>query len=148
MFVHRRVLWPSNFMIFIMWWTEELYSQHPSQIGDQGTYKDPRNQLVPYWELCIEMRDCHYKTSPIGYSGKGSTVGWYKVLWFFYLELLVLIIVDSWEWWPYNHPVGFLSCRFSPFVYKSLCQFNFRCIFSLIDDLFMLLCTLHVNLIN
>ena len=29
-FVHRRILWPRSFVIFIMWWTEELYSQHPS----------------------------------------------------------------------------------------------------------------------
>ena len=26
------------------------------------------------------MRDYHYKTSPIRYWGKGSIVGWYKVL--------------------------------------------------------------------
>ena len=41
-FVHHRVLWPSNFMIFIVWWTEELCSQHPSQVGDQAAYWDPR----------------------------------------------------------------------------------------------------------
>ena len=34
-----------------------------------------------YWK----MRDCHYRTSPIIYWGKGSIVGWYKVLWFLYL---------------------------------------------------------------
>ena len=27
-FVHLRVLWPRSFMIFIMWWTKELCSQH------------------------------------------------------------------------------------------------------------------------
>ena len=43
------------------------------------------NWLVTYWELCIEMRDYHYRTSLIGYWGKGSTVGWYKVLRFLYL---------------------------------------------------------------
>ena len=43
------------------------------------------NWLVKYWELCIEKRDCHYKTSLIGYWGKGSIVGWYKVLGFLYL---------------------------------------------------------------
>ena len=32
-----------------------------------------------YWESCIKRRDCYYRTSPIGYWGKGSTVGWYKV---------------------------------------------------------------------
>ena len=36
--------------------------------------------LVTYWEPCIKKRDCHYRISPIGYWGKGSTVGWYKVL--------------------------------------------------------------------
>ena len=33
-FVQRRVLWPSNFMIFIVWWTDELCSQHYSVIAD------------------------------------------------------------------------------------------------------------------
>ena len=33
----------------------------------------------------IKRRNCHYKTNPIGYWGKGSTVGWYKVLGFLYL---------------------------------------------------------------
>ena len=41
--------------------------------------------LVTYWELCIKRIDCHYRIGPIGYWGKGSIVGWYKVLGFFYL---------------------------------------------------------------
>ena len=45
-------------------------------------------------------------------------------------------------------PVGFLLCRFFPFVSKSLCQFNFRCIISLIGDLFVLPRILYANLIN
>ena len=56
------------------------------------------NWLVMYWELCSERRDCYYRTSSIRYWGKGSTVGWYKVLEFLYLYPLVVIIVDSWEW--------------------------------------------------
>ena len=43
------------------------------------------NWLVIYWEPCIEIRGCHYRISPIGYWGKGSTIGWYKVLRFLYL---------------------------------------------------------------
>ena len=43
------------------------------------------NWLVTYWELCNERRDCHYRTSPIRYWNKGSTVGWYKLLRFLYL---------------------------------------------------------------
>ena len=35
-FVHRRVLWPSIFSIFIMWWTGEFCSQQPSLVGDQS----------------------------------------------------------------------------------------------------------------
>ena len=42
-------------------------------------YWDPCNWLVTYWELCIQRRDCHYRTSPIGYWGKSSIVGWFKV---------------------------------------------------------------------
>ena len=54
-FVHLRVLWPRSFMIFIVWWIEELCSQHLSQVGDQVTYWDPCIYcLVTYWESCIE----------------------------------------------------------------------------------------------
>ena len=42
MFIHLRVLWPRSFMIFIVWWTEELFSQHFSQVGDQVAYWDLR----------------------------------------------------------------------------------------------------------
>ena len=67
-FVHLRVLWPRNFLNFIVWWTEELCSQHFSQVGGQVVYWDPRIYwLVMYWESCIERRDCNYRTSPIGY---------------------------------------------------------------------------------
>ena len=43
------------------------------------------NWLVTYWEPSIERRYCHYRTNSIGYWGKGSTVGWYKLLGFLYL---------------------------------------------------------------
>ena len=33
----------------------------------------------------LKRRECYYRTSPTGYWGKGSTVGWYKVLGFLYL---------------------------------------------------------------
>ena len=36
-------------------------------------YWDPRNWLVTYLGA---MHHYHYRTSPIGYRGKGSTVGW------------------------------------------------------------------------
>ena len=56
------------------------------------------NWLVTYWEPYIKRKDCHYRTSPIGYWGKGSTIGWYKILGFLYLQPLVVIIVNSREW--------------------------------------------------
>ena len=43
------------------------------------------NWLVMFWEPCNKRGDCCYITSLIGYWGKGSIVGWYKVLGFFYL---------------------------------------------------------------
>ena len=55
------------------------------QLVIEVAYWDPHNWLGMYWEPCITRRDCHYRTSPIGYWGKGSTVGWYKVLGFLYL---------------------------------------------------------------
>ena len=48
-------------------------------------YQDPHNWFITYWEPCIKRRNCHYRTNPIGYCGKGSTVGQYKVLRFLYL---------------------------------------------------------------
>ena len=48
------------------------------------------NWLVMYWEPCIKRRDCHYRTSLIGYLSKGSTVSWYKVLGFLYSEVVTL----------------------------------------------------------
>ena len=38
-----RVLWPRNFLIFIVRWTEELCSQHLPQVS----------VLVTYWDPCI-----------------------------------------------------------------------------------------------
>ena len=67
-------------------WAEGLCSQQPSQVGVLVMYKNPCiDWLVTYLESCIERRDCNYITSPIVYWGKGSTVGWYKVLGFLYL---------------------------------------------------------------
>ena len=62
--------------------------------------------LVTYCDLCIERRDYRYNTSPIGHLGKGSTVGWYKVLGF--LGVITL-----------NSPGGVLPRWFSSFVNKS-----------------------------
>ena len=43
-FVHLRVLWPRNFVIFIVWWIEELCSQHLSQV----VYWDSAHLLISY----------------------------------------------------------------------------------------------------
>ena len=45
------------------------------QLVIEVTYWDSRNWLVTYQEPCITRRDCHYRTSPIGYWSKGSTIG-------------------------------------------------------------------------
>ena len=55
------------------------------QLVIEVEYWDLHNWLVMYWESCITRRDCHYRTSSIGYWDKGSTVGWQKVLGFIYL---------------------------------------------------------------
>ena len=39
-------------------------------------YWDLRNWLVTYLGPFIKKGNCHYRTSPIEYWGKGSTVGW------------------------------------------------------------------------
>ena len=76
-FVHRSVLQPRSFVIFIRFLLK-LVSKSCTRICTS-------NWLVTYWEPCIKGKHCHYRTIPIGYWGKGSTVGWYKVLGFLYL---------------------------------------------------------------
>ena len=39
-------------------------------------YWDPCNWLVMYLGAVLQKGNCHYRTSPIRYWGKGSTVGW------------------------------------------------------------------------
>ena len=39
-------------------------------------YWDLRNWLVTYLGVVHQKGNCHYRTSPIGYWSKGSTVGW------------------------------------------------------------------------
>ena len=48
----------------------------------------------------------------------------------------------------YSFDKTHFTCRFSLFVNKSLCQFIFHSILSLIGNLFVLPRILHVNLIN
>ena len=60
------------------WWSEELCSQHLFQVASiSHVLGSVHHWLVMCWDLCIELEDCHYNTSPIGYWGKGSTIGWY-----------------------------------------------------------------------
>ena len=54
-----RVLWPRSFLIFIV---DEL-----NNFAANIFFK--LMELVTYWDLCIEWRDCRYNTS--------STVDWY-----------------------------------------------------------------------
>ena len=72
-----------------------------------------------YLEPYIEIRDCHYITSPIGYSGKGLTLGWYLVLEFL---LLVTACFDNNGFlgvMTLNSSGGVLPQWFSLFVNKS-----------------------------
>ena len=100
--------------------------------------------LVTYWEPCIERRDCCYITSPIGYWGKGSTVGWYQALGFL---LLVTICFDNSGFSvvvTFNSSGEILPQWFSPFVNKSPVSNLFSTAFNLVSDLFMLPRLLHV----
>ena len=103
-------------------------------------YLDPCiDWLVTYWEPCIEMRDYHNITSPIGYWGKVSTVGWYQVLGFF---LLVTVCFDNNGFLgvvTLNSPGGVLPRWFSPLVNKSLVSnlLSATLPISIIGDLFV-----------
>ena len=99
------------------------------------------NWLVTYSELCIKRRDCHYITSPIGYWGKGLTIGWYKVLGFF---LLVTACFDNSGFSrvvTLNSPNGVLPWWVS---LKSPVSNLFSAAFGLIGDLFVLPRLLHL----
>ena len=74
-FIRHRVLWPRNFLIFIMWMNWRTLQ--PTSFSSWWTYLDPCiDWLVTYCESCIEMRDFHYITSLIVYWDKGSTATW------------------------------------------------------------------------
>ena len=64
-------------------WTEELCSQQTSLVGDWSRVLRSA-QLVSH-VLGSHALKGKLSLSPIGYWGKGSTVGWYKVLGFLYL---------------------------------------------------------------
>ena len=60
------------------WWFEELCSQQsPSSWCVSHVLGSMHYWLITYWDSCIEWRDYRYNTSPNGYWGKGSIVGWY-----------------------------------------------------------------------
>ena len=85
-YVHLRVLWPSIFLIFIVgmnWRTLQPTTFSTWWLKSRIVIR--AIGLSRTWEPCIKRGNCHYRTSPIGYWGKGSTVGWYKVLGFLYL---------------------------------------------------------------
>ena len=55
------------------------------QLVVEVAYCNPRTWLVTYWELCIENERLSLQNKSNGYWGKGSTIGWYKVLGLLYL---------------------------------------------------------------
>ena len=100
--------------------------------------------LVTYWDLCIGRSDCCYITSPIGYWGKGSIIGWYLVLGFL---LLVIACFDNSGFLgvvTLNSPGGVLPRWFSQFVNKSIVSNLFSTTLNLVGDLFVLPYLLHV----
>ena len=115
------------------------------KVGVLITYLDLCiNWLVTYWEPYIEMRDCHYITSLIGYQGKGSTVNWYQVLGFL---LLVTTCFDNSRFSGVvflNSPGRVLPWWFSPFINKSPMSNLFSSAFNLVGDLFVLPRLLHI----
>ena len=73
------------FQIFIVDELKNFAANNLLQLMIEVAYWDSRNWLVTYQVPCIKMRNFHYRTSPIGYWGKFSTVCWYKLLRFLYL---------------------------------------------------------------
>ena len=86
--------------------------------------------LVTYWNLCIEMRDCLYITSLIGYWGKGS------IACFDNSGFSRVVILNSPDW--------VLPRWFAPFVNKSPVPNLFSTAFNLVGDFFVLPHLLYV----
>ena len=85
-FVHRKVLWPSNYMIFIVYMNWRTL-QPTSFSSWWSSCILGSTQLVSHVLGAVHWKGeiCHYRTSPIGYWEKCSIIGWYKVLRFLYL---------------------------------------------------------------
>ena len=116
------------------------------------TYWDPCiDWLVTYLEPCIERGDCHYITSLIGYWGKGSIVGWYKILGFI---LLVTACFDNsgfsgvvtlnllggvFPWWFFSFvnkpPVSNLFSAAFSYLVICLCYHTYCMLIDLINSL-------------
>ena len=83
--------------------------------------------------LGFVQRDVSTKSRPIGNWRKNSTIGYYFGIDQVWSKIsctcnLLILISDSWEWWPKNHSVGLLLCeRFFPLINKTLCKFIFHC---------------------
>ena len=65
MFVHCRVLWPSIFSIFIVWWTEELCSQQPSLVGNWSRVLESAQLVSHVLEVvhCMERLSLQNKSN-------------------------------------------------------------------------------------
>ena len=73
-----RILWLRSFLIFIVDELKNFAANNLLQVcGVCHVLGSMYHWLVTYWDSCIELKDCHYNTSLIGYWSKGSTVGWY-----------------------------------------------------------------------
>ena len=134
----------STAAIFVENYEIRIFSSDFTHIHECQVLEFVHHWLVTYWEPCIEMRDYRYITSPIGYWGKGSTVGWYQVLGFF---LLITACFDNSGFSrvvTLNSPGGVLPWWFSPFINKSPVSNLFFTAFNLVGDLFVLPCLLHV----
>ena len=98
--------------------------------------------LVTYWDLCIERRDYHCITSLIGYWGKGSTIGWYKVLGFLVTACFDNSGISGVV--TLNSPGRVLPRWFFSFINKSLVSNLFFAVYNSVGDLFVLPRLLHV----
>ena len=94
-------------------------------------------------ESCITRRDCHYRTSPIKYWGKGSTVDWYKVIF-----LLVTACFNNSGFSrvvTLNSPDGIFALEVFPIRKQIIVSNLISAAFSIIGYLFVLPCYCMLN---
>ena len=127
MFVHHRVLWPSIFWIFIVWWIEKLCNQQHSLVGDWSCVLGSA-QLVSH-----VLGAVHYKERLLLQNKSNWILGQGFNCRLVKGTRIPLLITACFDNSGFSEVVtlkltgGIFAVLVFSFVNKSPCQFNFYC---------------------